>query len=96
MLKKVIEIQATKFENSNLKVSCFKTWKDKKAKLNLKRSVLTWIIERLDRKLADAIGNVTSHYGEPFNLIRRFARLYVSLHISLSPSSTIHIGHVLK
>ena len=75
MLKKVIEIQAAKFENSNLKVSCFKTWKDKKAKLNLKRSVLTWIIERLDRKLADAIGNVTSHYGEPFNLIRRFARL---------------------
>ena len=24
MLKKVIEIQAAKFENSNLKVSCFK------------------------------------------------------------------------
>ena len=30
MLKKVIEIQAAKFENSNLKVSCFKTWKDNK------------------------------------------------------------------
>ena len=25
MLKKVIEIQAEKFENSNLQVSCFKT-----------------------------------------------------------------------
>ena len=31
MLKKVIEVQAAKFDNSNLKVSCFKTSKDNKA-----------------------------------------------------------------
>ena len=41
---------------------------------------ISWITERLDRKLAEAIGSnivekVTSHYREPFNLIRRFARL---------------------
>ena len=55
----------------------------------------TWIIERLDRKLADMIGspiwwkNVTSHYLEPFNLLHPiFCTWYFSSHISLSLSST--------
>ena len=67
-----------------------------------KKWIRSWIIERLDRKLADAIGsntveNVTSHYREPFNLLHStFCASYVSLHISLSLFSTIRIGHVLK
>ena len=41
--------------------------------------------------------NVTSLYRDPFNLSHStFCASYVSSHISLSLSSTIHIGHVLK
>ena len=60
-----------------------------------------WIIERLDRKLADAIGSnivekcdvTLSRAIQPHST---FCAFYVSSHISLSLSSTIHIGHVLK
>ena len=42
--------------------------------LRLQGPKKSWIIERLDRKLADVIGsniveNVMSHYREPFNLL---------------------------
>ena len=61
----------------------------------------TWIIERLDRKLADAISSnivekcdvTLSRAIQPHST---FCASYVSSHISLSLSSTIHIGHVLK
>ena len=61
----------------------------------------SWIIERLDRKLADAIGSnivekcdvTLSRAIQPHST---FCASYVSSHISLSLSSTIHIGHVLK
>ena len=61
----------------------------------------TWIIERLDRKLADAIGSNIVEKCD-VTLLRAiqphstFCASYVSSHISLSLSSTIHIGHVLK
>ena len=60
-----------------------------------------WIIERLDRKLADAIGSNIVEKCD-FTLSRAiqphstFCASDVSSHISLSLSSTIHIGHVLK
>ena len=64
-------------------------------------TVNPWIIERLDRKLADAIvSNIVekcdvtlSRAIQPHST---FCASYVSSHISLSLSSTIHIGHVLK
>ena len=60
-----------------------------------------WIIERLDRKLADVIGSnivekcdvTLSRAIQPHST---FCASYVSSHISLSLSSTINIGHVLK
>ena len=60
-----------------------------------------WIIERLDRKLADAIGSnivekcdvTLSRAIQPHSTS---CTSYVSSHISLSLSSTIHIDHVLK
>ena len=62
---------------------------------------ISWITERLDRKLADAIGSnivekcdvTLSRAIQPHST---FCASYVSSHISLSLSSTIHIGHVLK
>ena len=61
----------------------------------------SWTIERLDRKLADAIvSNIVekcdvtlSRAIQPHST---FCASYVSSHISLSLSSTINIGHVLK
>ena len=66
-----------------------------------KKWIRSWIIERLDRKLADAIGSnivekcdvTLSRAIQPHST---FCASYVSSHISLSLSSTIHIGHVLK
>ena len=63
--------------------------------------VSPWIIERLDRKLADAIvSNIVekcdvtlSRAIQPHST---FCASYVSSSISLSLSSTIPIGHVLK
>ena len=64
-------------------------------------SIKSWIIERLDRKLADAIvSNIVekcdvtlSRAIQPHST---FCASYVSSYISLSLSSTIPIGHVLK
>ena len=69
--------------------------------LSRQNSMTPWIIERLDRKLADAIvSNIVekcdvtlSRAIQPHST---FCASYVSSHISLSLSSTIHIGHVLK
>ena len=66
-----------------------------------KKWIRSWIIERLDRKLADAIvSNIVekcdvtlSRAIQPHST---FCASYVSLHISRSLFSTIHIGHVLK
>ena len=72
-----------------------------KLRSGLNAHVTPWIIERLDRKLADAIvSNIVekcdvtlSRAIQPHST---FCASYVSSHISLSLSSTIHIGHVLK
>ena len=69
--------------------------------LQILHEIGPWIIERLDRKLADAIGSnivekcdvTLSRAIQPHST---FCASYVSSHISLSLSSTIHIGHVLK
>ena len=62
---------------------------------------ISWITERLDRKLAYVIGSnivekcdvTLSRAIQPHST---FCASYVSSHISLSLSSTINIGHVLK
>ena len=63
-----------------------------------KRGLLcAWIIDGLDRKLADVIGyniveNVTSHYREPSNLLHSmFCASYFFSYISLSLSSTLQL-----
>ena len=60
-----------------------------------------WIIERLDRKLADAISsNIVEKcdvtLSRAIQPLSTSCASYVSSHISLSLSSNIHIGHVLK
>ena len=75
---------------ASLSLACFR-----------RRSGLAWIIERLDRKLADAIVSsivekcdvTLSRAIQPHST---FCASYVSSSISLSLSSTIPIGHVLK
>ena len=63
-----------------------------------------WIIERPDRKLADAIGSnivekcdvTLSRAIQPFTSDVTCMRVLFSSHISLSLSSTMRIAHVLK
>ena len=61
----------------------------------------SWTIERLDRKLADAIvSNIVEKWDVTLSRAIQphstFCASYVSSHISLSLSLTINIGHVLK
>ena len=59
--------------------------------------ILSWIIERLDRKLADVIGsNIVEKCDVTLSRAIQPLTSDVFSHISLSQSSTMHIGHVLK
>ena len=88
--KRYVNLSSLKFFQKISTITVTHSWK-----------ITSWIIERLDRKLADAIvSNIVekcdvtlSRAIQPHST---FCASYVSSHISLSLSSTIHIGHVLK